>query len=176
MNYRWLLDINNLSVSDHPLDQPMIWAAKYLIFGVFAVLAVLLVIQARRRRWWRLAAVGAGLGVAYLGGLLAAALHPERRPFTAHPRIHLLIAHPAGQSFPSDHATAAFAVAFAVTAFISVRWGLLLLAVAVLIGFARVFDGLHYPGDIGGGLLVAAIGVGTAAAARAVAARHQTVA
>lgn len=38
--------------------------------------------------------------------------------------------------------------------FLSRPVGAALLAVAVLIGFARVYCGLHYPGDILGSLLV----------------------
>jgi undecaprenyl-diphosphatase len=155
VNYPWLLDINNLSVGHPLLDRIMIDAAQYAIFVMFALFAVLLVDQGRRRRWAVVVLpMVVTLGVGYLLGLLAAALHPEPRPFTTHPNVHLLVPHPAGASFPSDHATAAFTIALAVTVFLSVRWGVLLGLLAVLIGFARVFDGLHYPGDIAGGLAV----------------------
>jgi undecaprenyl-diphosphatase len=74
--------------------------------------------------------------------------------------VHQLIAHAPGQSFPSDHATAAFGVALAVAAFLSLGWGVVLFVVALAIGFARIYDGIHYPLDIAGGLLAAVIGVG----------------
>jgi undecaprenyl-diphosphatase len=79
--------------------------------------------------------------------------------------VHVLVAHAGGQSFPSDHATAAFGVAVAVFAFLSRRWGTGLLAAAALIGFARVYDGIHYPGDVAGSLLVALLGTAIVAAA-----------
>jgi undecaprenyl-diphosphatase len=69
------------------------------------------------------------------------------------------VSHAAGQSFPSDHATAAFGVALATWAFLDRRWGGVLFAAAVLIGFARVYVGVHYPVDILGGLLAAFVGV-----------------
>lgn len=160
MNYQWLQDINNMSVGHPLLDHVMIYVAQYLIFLAFAVLAVLLVSQVRRGRWTAMVLpTVVTLIVGYLLGLLAAALHPEQRPFTTHPNVHLLVSHPAGASFPSDHATAAFTVALAVGIFRSVRWGVLLGLVALLIGYARVFDGLHYPGDIAGGLLVGVVAV-----------------
>jgi membrane-associated phospholipid phosphatase len=56
-------------------------------------------------------------------------------------------------SFPSDHATAAFAIAFAVL-FFSRPVGLAFLACAGAIGFARVLVGLHYTGDVLAGALV----------------------
>jgi len=136
-----------MSVGHPLLDHVMIYVAQYLIFLAFAVLAVLLVSQVRRGRWTAMVLpTVVTLIVGYLLGLLAAALHPEQRPFTTHPNIHLLVSHPAGASFPSDHATAAFTVALAVGIFRSVRWGVLLGLGALLIGYARVFDGLHYPG------------------------------
>jgi undecaprenyl-diphosphatase len=73
------------------------------------------------------------------------------------------VAHASGQSFPSDHATAAFGLALATFALLSRRWGAALFVLALLIGFARVYVGIHYPGDIGGGLLAAVIGVGVVA-------------
>jgi hypothetical protein len=47
---------------------------------------------------------------------------------------------------PSDHATAAFAIAFAVGVFLHREWGVALAVVAVLIGLSRVWVGVHYPG------------------------------
>ncbi|MCU1588102.1 MAG: (type 2 phosphatidic acid phosphatase) family protein, partial [Frankiales bacterium] len=79
------------------------------------------------------------------------------RPFQDH-RLHQLIAHNPGQSFPSDHATAAFACAIAALLLLSRRWGVVLLALATAIGVARVAAGVHYPIDVLGSLVVAALG------------------
>lgn len=101
----------------------------------------------------------------------------EPRPFIGH-RVHLLITHAADASFPSDHAAWSFAVVgmllFALlppasallrkrpgippeSSFASLRMpGLLFLAsllMACLIGVARIYVGVHYPGDILGGTL-----------------------
>jgi undecaprenyl-diphosphatase len=137
----------------------MKFAAKYLIVVVFIGLACLCVQRIRRRQWRPVIATGAALVTTFLFGLAEAALHSEKRPFQSH-HVHQLISHAPGQSFPSDHATAAFGVALAVIAFLSRRWGVALLAVALLIGFARVYDGIHYPSDIAGGILAAVLGVG----------------
>jgi undecaprenyl-diphosphatase len=65
------------------------------------------------------------------------------RPFVDHPRQTLLLVHHgADNSFPSDHASLAFAIAFAVIAF-QRRLGLLLLLGAACIGADRVFVGVH---------------------------------
>lgn len=76
------------------------------------------------------------------------------RPFAAHAdATHLLAAPSPDPSFPSDHAAAAFAIAFAVLAF-SRRIGIVFLALATLIGLSRVALGLHYPSDVLAGMLV----------------------
>jgi undecaprenyl-diphosphatase len=83
------------------------------------------------------------------------------RPYLAHPaHAHLLIAHSSDPSFPSDHATGAFALAFGIWLY-DRTIGAILLAVAALLSFARVFVGTHYPGDVVAG---AAIGIAVTAA------------
>jgi undecaprenyl-diphosphatase len=162
VNYHLFETINNLS-GNPTLDAVMKAAARDAIFASFAVLAVLCLWRLRDRRVGPVVATGAGLVLTFLLGLAAAAIHPEKRPFQTH-HVHQLVAHAGGQAFPSDHATAAFGIALAVAAFLSWRWGIPLLVIALLIGFARVYDGIHYPGDIAGGLLAAVIGVGVVVA------------
>jgi undecaprenyl-diphosphatase len=78
--------------------------------------------------------------------------HP--RPFVDHPaQTLLLVGHGADNSFPSDHASVAFAIAFAVLVYHR-RLGLLFLIAAVLIGADRVLVGVHYPVDVAASLLV----------------------
>jgi undecaprenyl-diphosphatase len=80
------------------------------------------------------------------------------RPFQTH-QVHQLIAHDPGVSMPSDHATAAFALAFGIGAFLSWRWGVVLAVVAAAIGLGRVWVGVHYPGDVAVAAVIAALAV-----------------
>jgi undecaprenyl-diphosphatase len=73
--------------------------------------------------------------------------------------VHQLIAHDPGVSMPSDHATAAFALAFGIGAFLSLRWGLVLAAIALAVGLGRIWVGVHYPGDIAAAAAIAALAV-----------------
>jgi len=175
VNYSLFKDIQGLR-GNGVFDAVMEFAAQYLLVGVFAVLGLLLLARLRTdgfRRGVRDALwPGGALVLSYVLGLVAAAVHPEARPFTSHPAVHPLIAHHPGQAFPSDHSTAAIAIALVVLVFLSRRWGTVLLAAAVLIGFSRVYVGVHYPGDVLGSVLVSLIGVGLA---RAFSSRFGTV-
>lgn len=104
---------------------------------------------------WKLAAVG-GLGSAALAlginRLISSEIWDRQRPYLTH-----RIAHPwinsHDPSFPSDHASATFAIAFAVLMFDAVAGGIFLFF-ALVISVGRLFIGAHYPGDVGAGFLV----------------------
>jgi len=76
------------------------------------------------------------------------------RPYEAHPTAaHLFISPSSDPSFPSDHATAAFAIAVAIW-LRSRKAGWLALAMATILAVSRVAVGVHYPGDVIGGALI----------------------
>jgi len=56
-------------------------------------------------------------------------------------------------SFPSGHMSGLFAVAFVIFAFDG-RWGLVFMALSLVVGLARIFTGLHWPSDILAGLFL----------------------
>jgi undecaprenyl-diphosphatase len=137
------------------------------------VLALVLVGLVWRRRALTeagvLALVAAGLGLA--GGSLVAHLADRARPFVAHPQIHAFLHHAADPGFPSDHATAAFAIAGVLLLWLGARTLPVLLA-AVALAVSRVLLGLHYPSDVlAGALLGSAAAIAVCVSARAVRAR-----
>jgi undecaprenyl-diphosphatase len=140
-------------------DFVSVWAVP-----VFAAATIGLWFLDRPGPWyrWKVAAL-AGMTAAGLGLLCSQVvthLWQRPRPFVAHPHDTILLVPPSAEpSFPSDHAVAAFAIAFAV-AFVGRRMGAAFLAAATLIAVSRIVAGLHYPGDILGG---AAIGLLAAA-------------
>lgn len=101
------------------------------------------------------APIAAGLGL--LANQVISHLWERVRPTVAHPeQAHLFFVPPSSDpSFPSDHATAAFAIAFAVF-FLSRRVGIGFLVAATLVALSRVFIGLHYPSDVVAGVLIGA--------------------
>jgi len=74
------------------------------------------------------------------------------RPFHAHP-VNLLFYHPTDSSLPSNAATVGFALA--VSVWLRNRGaGLGFILAALLFGSARIFCGVHYPGDVLAGALL----------------------
>jgi undecaprenyl-diphosphatase len=141
------------------LHGPMTGYARYGV-GVFAVLLLV--------GWWvarrsgeasRVAGalwVGAGAVVAVgLNQPLVGFVH-EARPYQAIPHVLLLVHASSDPSFPSDHATMAGAVTAGLF-LVSRRLATVALAAAVLMAFARVYVGAHYPVDVAAGLVVGAL-------------------
>jgi undecaprenyl-diphosphatase len=129
--------------------------AASIPFMVVVTAALWLLARPGGSRKWKLAA-GSGFGAAAVALLVNQVIHSiwdRPRPYEAH-----VIAHPWSKStdasFPSDHASASLAIAFAVVVFDPLA-GAVLLTAAVLIAVGRLFIGAHYPGDIGASVLVA---------------------
>ena len=125
-------------------------------FMVIATVALWFLARPGGDRKWKLAA-GSGLGAAAVAVVCNQVIHAiwdRPRPYETHQ-----ISHPwssaTDASFPSDHASASLAIAFAVVAFDPVV-GALFVVAALLIAVGRLFIGAHYPADIGASLLVAA--------------------
>ena len=156
MDWSVVHDLNELIRTHDVLEDPLTLFAS-LVVTVYAVATVALWFVARPEgaRRLRLACVSA-LASAGLGLLLNQAigqLWDRQRPYAAHPHILVLFTAPSHDpSFPSDHATAAFAIAVAVF-FFSRRLGVVFLAFAAVIAVSRVLLGMHYPTDVLAGAL-----------------------
>ena len=133
--------------------------AEYLFIGMLALLFLMRGKWASRNA--RHGVIAAGLAAALALSLAhgISFLWERPRPYIAHPdQAHLFVPASGDPSFPSDHATAVFAIG--VSLYLrSTRIGVLALAMAVIVAVSRVAVGVHYPGDI-----LAGAAVGTAAA------------
>ena len=103
----------------------------------------------------RRAAVAAGLtaaGALLVAHFLAAAID-RHRPFVDHPLAHNFLSHASDPGFPSDHATGAFAIGFALVLRDRIV-GSVALVLALLLSFGRVALGAHYPSDVFAGAVL----------------------
>lgn len=113
-------------------------------------------------------AVIPALAINYVVGLVF--FHP--RPFMIG-LGHTYLAHLPEASFPSDHATFMWTIAFGLLCWSPTRpssWFAALLA--ALTSWARIFLGVHFPFDIAGSMAVASLSVAALAPFRAVTARR----
>jgi undecaprenyl-diphosphatase len=131
-------------------------AAELLFLG--ALLVAFSLVRGPARRGARRAVVAAGLSAGLALGLAQLISHAvdRPRPFVADPSgVHLFTHHVADPGFPSDHATAAFAIAVAIL-LRDRRWGAIALVFACVLAVGRVAMGVHYPSDVLGGAVLGA--------------------
>jgi membrane-associated phospholipid phosphatase len=100
------------------------------------------------------AALAALVAVALVQPISSAA--DEQRPFVALPHVLQLMSHANDAGFPSDHATAAGAVAAGLF-FVSARLGAVSALWALIVAFSRVYVGVHFPQDVAAGLALGAV-------------------
>lgn len=155
----WFKGINDLTRSTPWLHAP---ARLYAEYGVVLFGVILLLSWWFARREGNLAKVAASLW-APVGMMIAIGINQflvaafsESRPFTVLPHAMTLMSHSADPGFPSDHAVMAGAVAAGVL-LVHRRLGLVTTVLALLIAFARVYVGVHWPLDVIAGLIVGAL-------------------
>ena len=152
----WIYEELNELVAGHPWLEDL--SEGFAEWGHVAFIAVLIFLFFSRGKWMTLngrrGVAAAGLSAALAIGIahVISTLWDRPRPYEAHPDVNLWIAPSPDPSFPSDHATAAFALAVAVFCYHR-RAGWLMLAMAAAVSFARVAAGTHYPTDVLGGAL-----------------------
>ena len=133
-----------------------IFSAEWLIW-VFPVGAAVTVWRNRNqdRRAVLFAALACALSLAF--SHLIGLMWPRARPFVS--GFSALVAHAPSPSFPSNHADLAYTAALTL-AVIRNRIDTMFvmsIALATVIGMARVFVGMHYPTDVIGGFFLAGL-------------------
>jgi len=153
--------INGLS-GNAIADRVLTLVAQNLATLLVVLVALAFLIPWKRCRTERRRGAVLGTAAAGLALLVAqpiAHLVGRARPYVDHP-VHLLIARSPDPSFPSDHATGAFALAFGLWLY-DRTLGTVLLVLAALLSLSRVYVGTHYPGDVLAGALLGAGMAGT---------------
>jgi undecaprenyl-diphosphatase len=152
--------LNTLFVRHDALEDPWVAyvnAAELLFVGMLALAFVLA--GGHRLRATRRAAAAAGLSaaVALLIAQVVSRLVERPRPFVSDPSgLHVFGHHAADPGFPSDHATAAFAIGVALL-LRNRAWGTVVLVLATVLAVGRVAMGIHFPSDVLGGALLGTV-------------------
>lgn len=89
----------------------------------------------------------AGYIIADISGNILKHLFARLRPCTAVPNARLLVACYNNFSFPSGHASTSFAMASIICYFFRPA-AVPALFIAAVIGFSRIYIGVHYPSDV----------------------------
>ncbi len=120
-----------------------------------ALLGVGVVLVCAIARSWRPAiATGLAVGVTHLLTLALKELVDRPRPTGTEPLVPM----PDSASFPSGHASTAFAAAAALAVFGRSPWlRAALFATASAIALSRVWLGVHYPSDVVAGAIIGAL-------------------
>ncbi len=156
MDYSLYKTINGLSGSSFSDGLFKLLAVELPVVLVVLVGLVFLIRWPHRRQERRSGAVlaTASAGLALLVNQPIAHTVERLRPYLAHPaHAHLLLSPSHDPSFPSDHATGGFALAYGIWLYDRSLGSFLLVMAAVLV-FARVYAGTHYPGDVAAGALI----------------------
>ncbi|QDP41928.1 undecaprenyl-diphosphatase [Radiobacillus deserti] len=87
-------------------------------------------------------------------GKIAGQLHQNLQPFAELEGVHKLIEKEVNNSFPSDHTILVFSFCIMFSLFLS-KWKKSWVMLASLVGFSRIWVGVHYPGDVIVGAIIA---------------------
>lgn len=159
MDYRVYHAVNEFS-EDYKLLAHATYAFETIgvvLYGLAVVVLWLATAPGEERRW-KIAslsgAASAGLSL-LINQVIGNLIWHRPRPYETHPQVYHL-SHSHDPSFPSDHASAAFGIAFGIY-FVDRRVGRWFLLVAALIAVGRVVVGAHYLTDVIASCIVSAV-------------------
>jgi len=148
--------INQYAGINPIFDSITVFAAEYMLVVVILFMLYLWIRKGDNKHDILLYSVYAGITgliINYLIGLVY--FHP--RPSMLHLGTQLF-QYPTDSSFPSDHTTLMVSIALMLIYFRETRiYGIIILILGLIGGFARVFSGIHFPFDIFGSVIVAII-------------------
>ena len=171
------VNVDIFNFSNHALQNPLLDGIMPILthFGDFkflllVVIAVILYAQITRHETLKKVAIIALAALLFSDAIAFVLKHivHEPRPFMIIDNVRLLVMEDDLNSFPSGHTTSTVAVVTALILnmkYLTKKHYLIvdiaLVIFAVIIGFSRMYVGVHYPGDVLAGAIIGLIGAFT---------------
>jgi undecaprenyl-diphosphatase len=154
LDYQLFQYFNNWAGKSAVFDRVMVFLGYYLVFIFPIGLAVyfLLKIKEKKSKLIILSSVISGLAAPFVFNEIIRTIYYRERPYVVHIVTKLWEKGPEA-SFPSNHTAALVAIGMAIY-FYNRKLGMAVIASGIIVGLARVVAGIHYPGDILGGIVV----------------------
>ncbi len=135
------------------LNSVMIFITSLGDVGILWILSgIVLMIPKKSRKIGIIVFIALFLSLVINNGVLKH-LVDRVRPFNAIEALTTIIKEPTDSSFPSAHTASSFAAACVIFQKMDRRFGIAAIIMAALIGFSRLYLGVHYPTDVLGGAL-----------------------
>ncbi|MBU4370108.1 phosphatase PAP2 family protein [Patescibacteria group bacterium] len=162
MDYNFLKWFNSFAGQWEWLDILGLICAEYLIFAIPLIIILVYFFSKNKKKILSIILkIILALALVYALNYLIGLIFTRPRPFVNNNEIYQLaklFTKPTDFSFPSYHTATAFVFAFMVLLDWK-KFGIILLITALIIGFARIFAGVHYPTDILGGIFTALVSI-----------------
>lgn len=137
-----------------PLDSFWVFVTSLADKGWFWILLAVILLFFKKTRAVGVTALLALILNHVLTNMILKDLFGRPRPYTVNEELVTLIKHLSSYSFPSGHTSSSFAAAFALFFMVPKKYGIPALVLAAMIGFSRMYVGVHYPTDVLGGITV----------------------
>ena len=121
--------------------------------GIFWILLTAVLLCFKKTRRAAICSLFALLGSLLLNNMLLKPLVGRTRPYEVIEGLKLIGKRATDPSFPSGHTAASIASAVALCRFLKKRYSIPLVVLALMIGFSRLYIGIHYPTDVLVGLI-----------------------
>ena len=153
MDGGFLLFLQNV-VRNPILDKIMIFITSLGNGGMIWIAATILLLIPKKTRKIGFMSAAALLGSLVINNHLIKNLVQRPRPFVTFTDLQIIIPKPSEFSFPSGHTSSSFAAAAVFYRHLPKKLGVPSVILAGLIGFSRLYVGVHYPTDVIAGVVM----------------------
>lgn len=118
---------------------------------IWIILSLFLIIPKKTRRIGIMCLVALIISLLF-NNIIIKNIIKRSRPFHQITDLRNLV-NAKGYSFPSGHTSSSFACATVMFGNLPKKYGIVMIMLAALIGFSRIYTGVHYPLDVLGGIV-----------------------